>query len=953
MRSLMEEEDSSRGRPSFFRQADALMRKNLTIQKRNLGTTIALLLFPALLCLLLYSIQGVVNQTLGAAEESCDCPRSNCTPSFTAAFGGEISTCPISSPPQWPVLFQIPLPEFRATKSNLGPQLFPDLPDESCRKGASGSEPCPVTLLLTGVNRSLAEKIGRNLFSRRPLSDSLHVSKPLDASKVSADYLLGTDSFSPSTYFFEPALISDLYAIEPECRQNSTPMLLLEMEGLPFPVGLQCVRGLRLWRDSSSEISAELYKGYKRGNHMHKINEIAAGYDFLNTNESNFNVTVFYNGTSRGAGLTRILRSVNMVSNAFLNLVMGAEVKIIAEFVKEMPKGLTAKSKLDLSSLLGPLFFTWVIQLLFPVMLITLVYEKQQKLRKIMMMHGLGNGAYWTISYAYFLLISSVYMTCFVLFGSMLGLRSFRLNEYTLQLVFYFVYINLQIAVAFAASSFFSEVKTASAIGYLYVFTTGLTGAFLFQHFIQDTNFPRYWVTAMEILPAFSLYEGLYEFGQYSFFAQLMGSDGMTWKDVKCNNNGMRTALTVMSVEWLVMLPIAYWLDQADFSINKTRRHLRKLCQFFRFPTRCTSSKTFGQERKGYDVLVNMERPDVLLERDVVEKLLLENSKNYAIICDSLKKMYPGEDGNPDKYAVRGLSLAVPYGECLGILGPNGAGKTSFINMMTGISAPSSGAAFVCGLDIETQMNKVYSSIGVCPQHDLIWETLTGREHLLFYGRLKNLEGLSLTQAVEEALRSVHLFDKGIADKAAGTYSGGMKRRLSVAISLIGSPRVVYMDEPSTGLDPASRNNLWKVVKQAKKGKAIILTTHSMEEAEILCDRIGIFVDGQLQCLGNPKELIGRYGGHYVFTITTPSDREEEVEKLVRNLSQNVVRTYHMSGTQKFELPKEEVGIADVFQWVETAKRRFGIHAWGLTDIKLEDVFINIAKGTWPTNALK
>ncbi|XP_068649278.1 ABC transporter A family member 8-like [Aristolochia californica] len=945
-------EDSSHRPPSFFTQADALVRKNITIQKRDLPTTIRLVLFPALLCLLLYGIQGLVNQSLGTTEESCDCGSRNCPPPLMAALSEELSTCPISSPIQWPVLFQIPMPEFRATTSNMGSNLFPDLPNESCKKKGSGS--CPVTVLLTGGNRSLVEKLGRNLFSYGLRSDSLEGSKPLDASKISSEHLLGTDSFPPSTYFFESAFITDLYAVEPDCMQNSTSTLLLEMEGFPFPIGLQCVPGLHLWRDSSSEISEELYRGYQQGNPMNKINEIAAAYDFLSTNKSNFNATVFYNGTNRGAGLTRILRSVNMASNSFLKLLKGAGVKMIAEFVKEMPKGLTAKSRLDLSSLLGPLFFTWVIQLLFPVMLITLVYEKQQKLRKIMMMHGLGHGAYWTITYAYFLIISSVYMTCFVLFGSMLGLNSFRLNDYTVQLVFYFVYMNLQIAFAFIASTFFSEVKTASAIGYLYVFASGLMGAFLFQHFLQDIKFPRYWVTVMEILPGFSLYGGLYEFGQYSFSAQLMGTHGMTWKDVKSNDTGMRTVLTVMSVECLVMLPVAYWLDQAAILSYRIRMHRQKLCQYF-FTTRCSSSSKANnyQERKGYDVLVNMERPDVLHEREVVEKLLLENSRNYAIICDSLKKIYPGEDGNPDKYAVRGLSLAVPYGECLGILGPNGAGKTSFINMMTGVTVPSSGAAFVQGLDIETRMNEVYSSIGVCPQHDLIWQTLTGREHLLFYGRLKNLKGHSLMHAVEEALRSVYLFDKGTADKPAGTYSGGMKRRLSVAISLIGNPRVVYMDEPSSGLDPASRKNLWKVVKQAKKGKAIILTTHSMEEAEILCDRIGIFVDGHLQCLGNPKELIARYGGHYVLTITTPSDHEEEVEALVRRLSPNMIKTYHTSRTQKFELPKDEVRLADIFHSVKIAKRKFEIDAWGLTDIKLEEVFINIAKGMWPPNTFK
>nr|DAD46477.1 TPA_asm: hypothetical protein HUJ06_016414 [Nelumbo nucifera] len=116
-----------------------------------------------------------------------------------------------------------------------------------------------------------------------------------------------------------------------------------------------------------------------------------------------------------------------------------------------------------------------------------------------------------------------------------------------------------------------------------------------------------------------------------------------------------------------------------------------------------------------------------------------------------------------------------------------------------------------------------------------------------------------------------------------------------------------------------------------------------MEEAEFLCDRLGIFVDGSLQCLGNPKELKARYGGSYVFTMTTCSSEEEEVEKLVGHLCPSANKIYHISGTQKFEFPKQEIKIADVFRAVEDAKTRFTIHAWGLADTTLEDVFIKVA----------
>ncbi|KAJ4907158.1 ABC transporter A family member 7 [Raphanus sativus] len=414
----------------------------------------------------------------------------------------------------------------------------------------------------------------------------------------------------------------------------------------------------------------------------------------------------------------------------------------------------------------------------------------------------------------------------------------------------------------------------------------------------------------MELYPGFSLFRGLYEFSQYAFQGNLTGRCGMKWKDI--SDSSMNEVFYIIIVEWFFLLISAYYIDKMSSSEKGIFFYLKNPFDKFRSPRRPSWQN---------QVSVEMDKLDVIQE-----------------------KVYPGRDGNPPKMAVQGLSLAVPSGECFGMLGPNGAGKTSFINMMTGLVKPTSGSAFVKRLDICTDMDRVYTSMGVCPQHDLLWETLTGREHLLFYGRLKNLRGSELKQAVEESLKSVNLFHGGVADKPAGKYSGGMKRRLSVAISLIGNPKVVYMDEPSTGLDPASRKNLWTVIKRAKQNTAIILTTHSMEEAEFLCDRLGIFVDGSLQCIGNPKELKGRYGGSYVFTMTTSSEHEGNVEKLIQDVSPSAKKIYHIAGTQKFELPKEEVRISEVFEAVEKAKSNFTVFAWGLADTTLEDVFIKVAR---------
>ncbi|KAK1311877.1 ABC transporter A family member 7 [Acorus calamus] len=943
------------GPASFSAQANALMRKNLTFQKRNLRTNIRLVAFPVLLCLLLVLIQKLIDSELNKTKNRCGCTcvSTNGDGSCNKKVCGieystldQVGTCPIPSPPKWPALLQVPRAEYRASRTGSGP--YADLPDDSCR----ATQSCPATILYTGGNQSLADRLAGNLFST---SSPSNISDYLN---VLSNLLPGTDTYTRNTEFIEPAFLSDrpLYIVQPQCAANFSLTVSIRIASTTLQQEVKCVQGLHSWRNSSSAVNDEMFKGYRQGNPQRKINEIVTGYDFLNTNENSLNMIIWYNATYKNdsgnvpTALVRVPRSLNMVSNAYLQFLKGANVKMQLEYVKEMPQP-GKKLSLDFASLLGALFFKWVIELLFPVILTYLVYEKQEKLKIMMKMHGLGDGPYWIISYAYFFSISVVYIFLFVVFGSVIGLKFFRLNDYSIQLVFYFIYINLQITLAFLAATAFSNVKTAQALGYIYVFGSGLLAGFLFRFFLEDLSFSRHWLRVMEILPAFALYRGLYEFSDYAFTGSSMGTSGMRWSDLSNSANGMREVLIIMFIEWLLLLPLAYYLDQ----LTSFGSSIQKDPLFFLHCFRKKSSASFrkpGLQKHGSKVFIDMEKPDVLQERETVEQLLLEPSTSHAIICDNLKKVYPGKDGVPDKFAVQGLSLALPRGECFGMLGPNGAGKTTFISMMIGLTKPTSGTAYVQGLDLRSNMSKIYTSMGVCPQHDMLWEMLTGREHLLFYGRLKNLKGAALEQAVEESLKSVNLYHGGVGDKQAKKYSGGMKRRLSVAISLIGDPKVVYMDEPSTGLDPASRNNLWNVVKRAKRDRAIILTTHSMEEAEVLCDRLGIFVDGSFQCIGNPTELKGRYGGSYVFTMTTSVDEEHEVENLARQLSPNANKIYHISGTQKFEFPKHEVWIADVFRAVENAKSRFTIQAWGLANTTLEDVFIKVARGAQVFNGL-
>eukprot|EP00343_Euplotes_focardii_P012019 CAMPEP_0205834014 /NCGR_PEP_ID=MMETSP0206-20130828/50457_1 /ASSEMBLY_ACC=CAM_ASM_000279 /TAXON_ID=36767 /ORGANISM="Euplotes focardii, Strain TN1" /LENGTH=334 /DNA_ID=CAMNT_0053140841 /DNA_START=697 /DNA_END=1698 /DNA_ORIENTATION=+ len=226
-----------------------------------------------------------------------------------------------------------------------------------------------------------------------------------------------------------------------------------------------------------------------------------------------------------------------------------------------------------------------------------------------------------------------------------------------------------------------------------------------------------------------------------------------------------------------------------------------------------------------------------------------------------MRKVYPGFGGRPPKVATKKFCLRIKKGELFGLLGPNGAGKTTLISMLTGLYRPDAGNAWVAGFDIKSDLDQVQLQMGVCPQFDILWSDLTVEEHLLFYARIKGISPKEEKAMVKQAMDEVYL--QRFAKFKVNQLSGGMRRRLSVAISLVGDPKIVYLDEPSTGLDPENRRQLWDILAEIRGTRAVMLTTHSMEEADVLCNRIGIMTDGMLRCLGPQVRLKTLYGGGY------------------------------------------------------------------------------------------
>ncbi len=222
-----------------------------------------------------------------------------------------------------------------------------------------------------------------------------------------------------------------------------------------------------------------------------------------------------------------------------------------------------------------------------------------------------------------------------------------------------------------------------------------------------------------------------------------------------------------------------------------------------------------------------------------------------AIETKELTKKYE------DTIAVDCLNLQVGKGELFGLLGPNGAGKTTTISILCGLIKPTNGTAQIYGYDMQKDTQKIKELIGVCIQETAIYPYLSGKENLELFGNLYGMDKKAIRERSKLLLTKMGLIDD--AKRVTAKYSGGMKRRLSLALALIHDPQIEFLDEPTVAMDPQSRHAVWDFIKDQKaRGKTIVLTTHYMEEAEELCDRVGIIDHGKLIALGTPKELIAQ-----------------------------------------------------------------------------------------------
>ncbi|MEL6160949.1 MAG: ATP-binding cassette domain-containing protein [Cyanobacteria bacterium J06627_32] len=267
---------------------------------------------------------------------------------------------------------------------------------------------------------------------------------------------------------------------------------------------------------------------------------------------------------------------------------------------------------------------------------------------------------------------------------------------------------------------------------------------------------------------------------------------------------------------------------------------------------------------------------------------------------------------------LKGVSLAATRGTVLGVLGPNGAGKTTAINCLTTLLLPDSGTATVAGYDVVTQPEAVRSLIGLTGQFAAVDEDLTARENLVLFGRLLRLSSSAAKRRTQELLTQFDLLDA--ADRQVKTFSGGMRRRLDLAASIVVLPLVLFLDEPTTGLDPRSRQQLWAVVKDLKaQGITIILTTQYLEEADALADQIVVFDQGQVIAEGTVDELKDRVGGKFCELRLANLDDLPKVKHLLADMGDLAMGEMGEAGPIAIAAPEGTNTLTDIVLRLESA----------------------------------
>ncbi|XP_029685458.1 ATP-binding cassette sub-family A member 2-like isoform X3 [Takifugu rubripes] len=661
----------------------------------------------------------------------------------------------------------------------------------------------------------------------------------------------------------------------------------------------------------------------------------------------------------------------DMIERAIINTFVGHDVVEPGNYVQMFPYPCyTRDDFLFVIEHMMPLcmVISWVYSV--AMMIQHIVSEKEQRLKEVMKMMGLNNAVHWV---AWFitgfvqLSISVTALTAILKYGKVL----FHSDPFIIWL-FLTIYAVATIMFCFLVSVIYSKAKLASACGGIIYFLSYVP--YMYVAIREEVAHDK--ITAFEKCIASLMSTTAFGLGSKYFALYEVAGVGIQWRTISQSpvegddfNLGLSMMMLIIDaavygvLTWYIeaVHPGMYGLPRPwYFPLQRSYWSGSGRVETWDWPWCGGSTTRLSVMEEDQACALDQRRTGGL--RGMEE----EPSHLPLVVCiDKLTKVYK----TGSKLALNNLSLNLHENQVVSFLGHNGAGKTTTMSILTGLFPPTSGSATIYGHDIRTEMERIRQNLGMCPQHNVLFDKLSVEEHLWFYSRLKGMAEEDIRRKMDKMIIDLELSNK--RHSLVQTLSGGMKRKLSVAIAFVGGSRAVILDEPTAGVDPYARRAIWDLILKYKQGRTILLSTHHMDEADLLGDRIAIISHGKLQCCGSPLFLKSTYGDGYKLTLvkrqregsgvdsqsptaplSSPSCSlapcsEARVTQFIRQFVASCLLVSDSNTELSYVLPSEAIrkgGFERLFQALEHNLDGLALTSFGVMDTTLEEVFLKVSE---------
>ncbi|KAF7667420.1 hypothetical protein LDENG_00062750 [Lucifuga dentata] len=649
----------------------------------------------------------------------------------------------------------------------------------------------------------------------------------------------------------------------------------------------------------------------------------------------------------------------------------------------------------------------------------SIVLEKELRLKETLKAMGVTNRVIWSTWFidSFLIMATSTALLTVIIMGG----RVLNYSNPIILFLFLLTFTTATIMQCFLLSVFFNQANLAAACCGIIYFTLYLPHILCFawqEHITKD----------MKILVSL-LSQVAFGFGTEYLSRYEEQGLGLQWDNIQTSplegdEFSFLTSICMMGVDTLLYAMLAWYLDNVfpgQYGIGRPFYFLFLPCYWFNTVTPISGNNNQKLENKVFDNLANKEQGKEEKKQNQEENKEKPKTLEELASCEHLEqcerpqkeKESEGEEnqqkadqlffeaepadlvkgvciqdlvkvfGSSSRPAVDGLSISFYEGQITAFLGHNGAGKTTTMSILTSMFPPTSGTATIYGKDIRTDMDTIRLSLGLCPQHNILFQHMTVAEHILFYSLLKGRPIAEAKEEVENMLQDLGLPHK--RKELIQNLSGGMQRKLSVALAFVGGAKVVILDEPTSGVDPYSRRSIWDLLLKYRAGRIVIMSTHHMDEADMLSDRVAIISQGRLYCCGSPIFLKNCFGAGFYLTLVrhmknerpkTSCDRtedcscncskcskakESQMESQVpdRQMDGNVERItalvrHHVPQARLIEAIGQELtyllpnrdflprAYASLFRELEETLTDIGLSSFGVSDSSLEEIFLKV-----------